>query len=557
MATARSRYFKIKPSIVRTFTFGYRSNEIPKLCYELPLTDNSQLLRYTQSDINIRQVANISLGPHYKNAACPHPDQGDSQTVVDGIKKRLAVQMPTMLPGYRRKFRRFVSKWIADNLKPLDATYDFSVEKWLEQTNYPLYRKNELLLKAKKLLNPNDPKHLKCKSFIKDETYTDYKHARTINSRTDEFKIQVGPYIKAVEKQVLAGPNFIKYVPKARRPRALLDRFYGKYKYYLSTDFSSFEAHFTELLEDTEFLLYEYMFQYIPDGKKIYDLLAKAMLEINTCVFKYATIEIWRRRMSGEMSTSLGNGFANLMLILFIASLLNQKVDPYCEGDDGVFGMNCLPPTKEWLYKNLGLDLKIQVLDCITRASFCGCVFNSTDCLIVTDPIDGLVYFGWTTAKYARSKNKRLMELLRSKSLSLLYEYPGCPILAELGRYGIRITEGFRARGSYVNEFERERHSIMVAELKLTGLPTVAIPAGTRNLVSELYGVSVQHQLEVEFDLKNKNDLLPLSFRQLDDLVPQVYRHYYENYARIYPANFKLEKMMCPEIFVTRNKCVF
>lgn len=533
---------------MRTYCYGYRSREIPSLCVPTDITseDRFQLLRYTRSDEVVRDVVQTSLGCHVHGASLPHVDPGDSQTVLDGIHKRIAVEMPEMKEEYRLQFRNMVQCWLKENLVPLPSDSDTSIEHWLDNTHYPAYRKEELKLKNSKILDPHAKRWKKVKSFIKDETYVDWKHARTINSRTDEFKTLVGPYIKLVEKIVLKGSNFIKYVPKRDRPRVLKERFLNKYKYLISTDFSSFEAHFIRLLEDTEFLLYEFMFQNLPKKEEILRLLREGLLEWNECVFKYATIKIWRRRMSGEMSTSLGNGFANLMLLLFIGKLQGETLNPYCEGDDGIAGMNSLPPSKEWLYENLGLELKISICEDLADASFCGNVFDPSDLLVVTNPIEVILGFGWTTSRYAKSSTKRLKELLRSKALSLLHEYPGAPILGSLGRYALRMTEGLRARGALMNEYQREEFALMIEDFKNKGIPMVDPPIGTRRLVTRLYGITISDQIAIEKYLDSKQDLSPIECKELYTYIAPRYAQYYNVYARRVPIVYNLRHLAAP-----------
>jgi hypothetical protein len=497
---------------MRTYCYGYRSSEIPSLQINIDTDPDCHMIRYTQSQTTTREVVQTSLGCHVHGAALPHVDPSDSQTVLDGIKKRIAISMPKMLPGYRRRFRRFVQKWCTKNLKPLSSDCDLSLDHWLENTHYPLWRKEELREKFKKIINPKDPKYLNVKSFIKDETYNDFKHARTINSRTDEFKCLVGPYIKLVEKSVMTTQHFIKFVPKKERPRVLLERFYLKYKYIISTDFASFEAHFIELLEDVSMQVYSYMFRLLPTFVFIMSLLDNGLMYYNKCIFKWVTVLIWRRRMSGEMDTSLMNGLTNLLLLLFVmCEILGQDLEqvlPFVEGDDGIFGTNVLPPDKQWLYDHLGLDLKLEVCEDLADASFCGNVFDPKELVVVTDPREVLASFGWTSARYARSKTKRLKELLRSKAMSLAWEYTGCPVLQSLANYALRVTSDVRAKAAITNEYEREQLQEMMKEIRVSGIPNKEPPKQTRLLVERLYGISVHDQFAIEAYFNEKSDLL-------------------------------------------------
>jgi len=271
----------------------------------LPIDEESQLLRYDQSDISRRDVAQVSLGCHVNRAALPHVDPGDSLTVLDGIKKRIAIKMPEMRPDIEGMFTKYVDDWLKKNLTPLPPSSDVSIDTWLNNTHYPAYRKEELKLKHGKIYNWKDPKYRVVKSFIKDETYVDFKHARTINSRTDEFKTLVGPIFKLIEKELFSRVEFIKKIPVDMRPRHLLERFYNKYRFLFNTDFSSFEAHFVKLMENCEMKLYRYMTKNLPDHKKFMFLVETAMLGMNKLIFKNITVLIKRRRMSGEMSLPL------------------------------------------------------------------------------------------------------------------------------------------------------------------------------------------------------------------------------------------------------------
>jgi len=520
--------FKLRlPLRMRVIMYGYRSCEIPALKEPVHVTEDFQLHRFTPSDVTLRPPSMVSLGCHVDGACLPHVDMSDADTAYAGACKRVGPFLPKMSVKRRRHFRRFVQRWMKRNLRPLNPSTDFSVEKWLETTHYSLSRKQQLLEKYNNILDPHSRRYKIVKSFIKDETYDDFKHARTINSRTDEFKTLVGPFVKAVEKEVFKNPHFIKYVPMIDRPKTLLDKFDGKYKYINSTDFTSFEAHFDDFLEDTEMALYEYMFQHIPMREFIINLLEDGLLHTNVLVFKNFTVSVWRRRMSGEMSTSLGNGFCNLMLILYITHhIMNEKADPLVEGDDGIFGTFTKPPTPSWLYQELGIKLKIETCENIADASFCGNVFDPVELTNTTCPVSTMLSFGWTTSRYLRSTDKRLNELLRSKALSLIHQYPGCPVLSELAQYALRVTPNVRARCGVTNEYEREQ----MAEWVGKPLPIKEPGYRTRLLVEKKFGLLVEDQLKIESYLKAKTDLSPISIPCLSVYFKHAHMKYYHNY---------------------------
>lgn len=527
----------LEPS--RVYCYGYRSREIRPLSeMDLPLSSDAKISVFTNSDPLIRKPVQVSLGCHLEGHALPHVDPDDLRTVLDGVKKRFTCEMPPpMKGGLRRRFRRFVSRWCTKNLTPLAADSDTSVPTWLETTNYPEWRKQQLTVKFLKIVNKFDPKYYDVKSFVKDETYPDYKMARGINSRSDEFKCLVGPIFRLIEKQLFAKEYFIKKIPVRDRPQYIMDHLQVEGNTYMLTDFTTYEAHFGQLMEDCEMLMYEYMVQYLPEGPDFMRLLSESMLSINKCIFKMFTVKVWRRRMSGEMCTSLGNGFTNLMLIMFLFEESGLPEPKICvEGDDGITSFKGERPSDS-LILTCGLKLKLEEVDDVCLASFCGQVFDCTDKLVVTDPMVAAASFGWTIGKYANAKDSKLKGLLRSKSYSLIYSYPGCPILASLGRYGLRMTEGFRALSTARNEYEREEFQIMMKAVQGTTMTSMEIPMNTRELVDRLYGISVQEQFEIEKYLDELDQLMPISHNALCSRLPKVWSHYWEHYATPVPKS--------------------
>jgi hypothetical protein len=62
------------------------------------------------------------------------------------------------------------------------------VGTWLEKTNYPEWRKQQLRDADERCTHWHDPEHQDYRwvnSFTKAEFYTEFKHARAINARVD------------------------------------------------------------------------------------------------------------------------------------------------------------------------------------------------------------------------------------------------------------------------------------------------------------------------------------------------------------------------------------
>jgi hypothetical protein len=516
-------------------SYGYRVGEV-----ELPeigeVKDGTKFMPFNEISLADRPLIRASLGPHLEGAARPVPDTNDPANMIAGSAKRFCTKPPVAIKIKLRRLKRFVQKWVKKNLVPLAADTDVTFETWIRSTDYTDARKDEL--RRKYAANPDmkSRRNFLVKMFLKDESYPEYKHARGINSRMDEFKVCTGPIFKAIEKQLFSLPYFIKKVPVSERPAYLLKKL-GHGHRWMATDYSSFEALFTrELMLSCEFVLYEYMTQLLPDGPEWYALIKKVIAGENHIKNKYFEIFLEATRMSGEMNTSLGNSFSNLMFMLFLSEECGATdVEGTVEGDDGLFTLNGDYPTAEQ-FAELGLTIKIDMHDKMEEASFCGLIYDRVDLVNVTDPIKVLQTFGWTTRQYARSCRRRKMELLRCKALSVAYQYNGCPILMALARYGLRVTEGFRARIGQTGVWER---SFLQEVLKQQVLIR-DVPEATRMLVESKFGITIEHQLRIEEYLDGLTDVVPLNNDLILMYSHRDAEHYWHNYVRRVQIKSKL-----------------
>jgi len=485
-----------------------------------------------------------SLGCHWEGVALPHPDCYDSSTNLHGAKCRFLAKMPAQNEETLTKFGLFVDRWLKNNLTPLDPTTDVSLETWLEDTSYPRWRKEELTKIWDAQERMLDPKFdFACSSFSKFETYAEYKPTRWINARSDPFKCWAGPWIKAIEKVVYKLKWFIKNVPVAQRPGVLRDRLFRLGAHYCATDYTTFEAIFTsKLMENCEFKLYKYMTQYVPGGPEWAELYCQVLGGDNKIVSKYFTLLVEAIRMSGEMSTSLGNGFTNLMLMLFLCEENGcTDVDGVVEGDDGLFVSSGTFPSSD-AFAKLGAKIKLEVHDHLESASFCGIVYHENDLINLVDVRETLASFGWCSARYSKSRIKVHKMLLRCKALSLAHQYPGCPILTALARYGLRVTRDVRnylvsfleKQGSHAfSLWEREQVLAALREMPSDerDIPWRSPGIDTRMLAEKLYNIPVDIQLSVEAYLDSLNEIQPLVIPQLTQVCHEHWMHYWDNYV--------------------------
>lgn len=433
-----------------------------------------------------------------------------------GILKRFARKPPPAMRNELRKFKSFVKMVVEELFVPLSPEHDLSFETWLELTQYPLWRKKELREVHEDLCQRYPRKgDGMIKSFMKDETYPSYKHARGINARVDAAKCLMGRFFKAIEDVVYKHMSFIKHVPVSDRAGYIYDMLYAEGATYLATDFETFEALFVEeLMRSCEFVLYDHMTKFLPEHEMFLDML-EMMAGDNCCRYREFFVWLHATRMSGEMCTSLGNGFTNLMAFWYIAwKKTGQLYVPIVvEGDDGLsrWTYRAPPPTPDD-YAELGMVIKLERHSSISTASFCGIVFDEKDLLNVTNPLEVLASFGWTTQRYARAKKTKLLSLLRCKALSAAHQYPGCPVVSALAQYGLRVTKGVDVRSIVesraFNSWDRDQLRAAVRDERK--IRCVDPPMRTRLLVEQLYGVSVADQLAVEDYLVHKDQISPI-----------------------------------------------
>jgi DNA-binding cell septation regulator SpoVG len=421
------------------FAYGYRANEqnLPAIG---PLKIGAKFSAITTTHRD-RAILKVSSGCHVLGASLPRPDTSHPATVRAGAAKRFACRPPNAEPELLKEILAFTEEYVNKNFTPLSPDTDTSFETWLSQTNYSEKRKVQLREKWGRVTNPEDPIYGRVKSFGKLEDYLAWKQARAINSRSDEFKCAIGPFFKAIESEVYKNPAFIKHVPVSERPNYIMKRLHMSGGRYVATDYTSFEALFTaEIMNSVEFVLYKYMSQHLADGAFFMRLCNDILAGTNRCGFRYFGGEVPATRMSGEMCTSLGNGFANLIFMEFVMKKSNIKCVGVVEGDDGLFVIMPDDEIDVSLFERLGLIIKLEIHLKISTASFCGIIFDEDDLANVTNPLDVLCSFGWLDPRYAGAKDSKHLALLRCKALSYAYQYPGCPVVQALAKYGLRLT---------------------------------------------------------------------------------------------------------------------
>lgn len=473
---------------------------------------------YTVHKFDPVDVVSRSL-PCFIHGACLPKPQLSGAAVEGGLRKRLFHKTPGYSHTVLKKLRCFVFNWCVKNLKPLDKLHTF--DEWLDQTNYSRKRKQQLI-EAHERADVKQLHKYVVECHPKDEFYESLKFLRMISARKDEAKTIFGPIFHGIEQEVYKLPYFVKGLTEQERIQKIVDTF-GDRPVYV-TDYSAFETHFTsDLLAHCEFVMYKYMLRNFPGE---IDKL-KVLLGRNKLVSKYFHGVLEGVRMSGEMNTSLGNGFSNLMLMLFISSeegfeILNAVV----EGDDGLFEIRGRPPTPQ-LFKSYGLELKIQP----SRphlASFCGCVYNPENQRNFGHPLKHLITFGWCGRRHLSLRRRRKMELVMSRVYSLCALYPGVPLIWKLCQLCINNFDEVRFYRAK-RYLDRYKLSNIVLTDKVES-PTFS----DRLFFEEITGISPHEQETIERDMENTFPIIKSP--TLLNHLPEVWRWNWE--ANVEPFEY-------------------
>jgi hypothetical protein len=421
-------------------------------------------------------------------------DSNDPETVSHAFECRVLRDVPEPPPGALKGFSEFVAKFLEEHVPAADP---YTFEEWLALTSYNEDRKKQLRASYDYCHGQPPTKHQArhVDSFVKSESYPCWKPARIINSRCDAFKVFSGPRFKAVEDVVYALPEFIKHTPVPDRPMLIRQLKQAGRRYY-QTDFTAFESHFTpEVMEACELQLYRHVLR----NDKHVDFMCSVISGKNCMRTRTGTfVSVQGRRMSGDMCTSLGNGFTNLMLAKYIVSLKHGTLTGFVEGDDGLFSTDVtLTPSD---YANLGFSIKIEEVDDPCEASFCGMVFSESG-QIIRDPRRFFEGFGWTTS-FINAGGRIMDELLRAKALSTCYETPQCPVVGALARYALKKTSHVHPR------FVADGYHVLP---DIVNVPAFSPSLDTRLLFEREYGVSLLAQIAMEKAI-GRGDMEAVSF---------------------------------------------
>lgn len=406
------------------------------------MADSFKLI-YTDLKIKEKRTLALSLGVYIPTVVPPMADALDERTVLRGALYRFCRKHPDPNQDYLDELLVFQKQLMSELLTPLEnISHRELFDIYMEESHYSERQQKKFRDVYNSIVGvPSRRTH---GSFGKVEMFRcwegeTYKHARCINAPPDEWKVLMGPIIHAVEKRVCQLPWFAKYIPVSQRASHIHELFKTSSPPFYVTDHTSFESSMSPgVLEFIECPLYDYMLQ---NNDEMKEYMTGFIKGTHVCRFSGFKMSIDGVRMSGHSNTSLGNGWVNLMLILFAAhksKLHRDEVKCIVEGDDGI--VSASQPIDFQVIRDLGFQLKLEPHETIYTTSFCGLML-SRSIAAFSNPRYVLASFGWTHSGLRHNPRLRI-GLLRAKALSLFYCNPRCPILTTFARRVIQLTAG-------------------------------------------------------------------------------------------------------------------
>lgn len=450
-----------------------------------------------------RHLVATSLGCHTLGAAPLKPDLQSVNNVFAAAQHRILRKPLEPNRALLRKMKRFIKRNFLKHFRCAKPEDFLTFDQWLDGTNYTEARKEELRKLRNELLDKTSGKHKELKSFLKDESYSEFKNPRTINSRTDSLKVLFGPIAKVIENITYENKAFIKHVPVPERPQYILDMF-SYVTDLLEGDYTSYEASFSKfLMENIELVHYRKVLGPILHMFEDFGLFEETKTSFSKVVFKLMVVFMTSIRFSGEMDTSVGNGCSNYWTFHFIAHMSGVKVlGMVIEGDDNLSSI--IGKYNEKLAEELGFRLKLKKHKRIQDSAFCGMIFDPEAKQIIADPIKQILNLGWTNRQYSGANSKTRRVLLRAKGFSLLYQYAGCPLLYKLGLRILQLTAGCdisgviaKTKDSYEKRMIEESYNYVLKNINYKGeLPGPQL--ATRVLFEQRFNISIELQLVCE-----------------------------------------------------------
>lgn len=393
---------------------------------------------YNDTNDNSPRIEAIQIGPINK-AAIPFIPNHNPHQMLQGFHKRVAHAQKQPDFDKLARFFSFVGEQIIklEPLPPLEHDVNL-LEEWLSDYGHNEGRKRQI----RNAYNRREPlqlttKDYRCKMFVKREFYGDYKYARMINPRSDEFIAQVGPYIHKIDEYLFHESPFKDWFIKGMNPQEQIEAMAKKFEggsIFIETDYSSFEGSFNVAYQEkVEWALLRHMLKNNPRVIKVLAPCYKSRGFNNHVYNPFLGAKFSGSRMSGDLWTSSMNGFSNLMNMLFLAKEHGTHVVGFVEGDDGLFSVSNHSITSQD-YDDLGFTIKLDYQTDISDCAFCQKIFHPETHNLIAPP-QVINKSGWSASKaYFRTPAYVKEELYQAVCMSYLSLFPRCPVVSTFFR---------------------------------------------------------------------------------------------------------------------------
>lgn len=515
-------------------------------------------VRYSPLDvIQKAEMQRRDIGFSIDDCICPAENGTIARDMVLSARQRYARRTPIGRPELLRRLKHYNELLMRALIRPLDVNTDVSFAAWADKTSYSKAEIERIAADLWAQFSCIMRKDCDVNSFKKRERLPgdimefimsniepqkfQLKFGRSINARKNWFKGFSGPIFHLIEEALFSCVDkefgfcpFIKHVPVSDRTEFITNHLTSPGQVYVQTDHSAFEAHTVrEVMDAVELPFYKYMSKNLHGGDIWYRVVHRVMTM--TVWSKYRNkVKIMTEpmRYSGEMCTSLGNGWTNYVVMKFLMRTNNVVGRGFVEGDDGIFVLSKVIADDE--FRNLGFSVKLEQFSTLGECGFCSLNFGPNG-QNVRDPREVLAGFGWSFSDCRHGGVQVCRGLLRSKAFSLAFEMPNCPILSSFAKMVLRCTRGAKLRWDMRDV--RYKHQQIYRLYQQGRLPEVEARLSSectleqRQFVADHYRILVTDQIELEAYFDSIQEVVSLDHPILDKMFPALWRLYGRRYS--------------------------
>lgn len=426
---------KLDPGPHRIRLYGYRNNEVlcqktlnpsrPSYARMILFPEFVRIRRHVERD---RFIGPVAIGP-VLHACAVVPDLNSQLVVELGIRHRLLCASPPVVRSTMFEFQNFCLTWIKENIHPIEQVLTF--EEWFTGLRFNKSRKDQLQKAHDEVIDINNLSMemielLKIKAFGKLEFKYSYGYSRTINPRSDHFKVIFGPLIKTIEEELVKFPWVAKGMDPHLLPSKLLEICSHDSRFIYGTDFSHLEGSYDTWIYELERELFK---AFLPQYNWYWDFYFTVTNHVQILSIKDVIAVLKGPRMSGEMSTAVTHTWLNYMINAFNAVKQGVNIEVMVAGDDAIISAD--KELSARFIKELGFDFKMESYAFVWEAAFCHICFNPNTLHLFTNVAEVLLKLGWTLATMRFTKSRRVLSgLYKAKVMSYLSLYDFCPILS-------------------------------------------------------------------------------------------------------------------------------